>query len=239
MATYRGEPYVKEQIDSILRQLGDDDELIVVDDASADATVAVVRSIADPRIVLRVHSTNVGYVRTFEEAIGHARGEFIFLSDQDDVWSDGRLDLMLHALQTRLVVAGNYSVLNEAGRMPARRPLRREYDGRTAANIVAVMIGYRPYFGCAMGFRRELTRVLLPFPAVFVESHDLWLALSGIAHRSVAHLPDVVVERRLHEYNVTPLRWRPLPTILRARFMLLQGYVLARHRARRLSRPLG
>ena len=74
MATYRGAEFVTEQLDSILAQLGDGDEVVVVDDASPDDTVAVVRAIAerDPRVRLFPRAQNRGYVRTFEEALGRA-----------------------------------------------------------------------------------------------------------------------------------------------------------------------
>jgi glycosyltransferase involved in cell wall biosynthesis len=239
MATYRGAPFVREQIESILEQLRDDDELVIVDDASPDDTVAVIAQIDDPRIRLHTESVNRGYVATFEKAIRRARGTYILLSDQDDVWAPGRLELMISHLNTSLVVAGNYSVLGEDGRMPARRPLRPGFDGRIGWNTLAILVGYRPYFGCAMGFRRELVPVLVPFPGIFIESHDLWLAILGNATRSISHLSEVVVERRLHDYNVTPLKWRPLGTILAARLMLARGMVIARRRVRmRPPRPV-
>jgi glycosyltransferase involved in cell wall biosynthesis len=239
MATYRGAPFVREQIESILEQLHDDDELVIVDDASPDDTVAVIAQIDDPRIRLHTESVNRGYVATFEKAIRRARGTYVLLSDQDDVWTPGRLELMISHLNTSLVVAGNYSVLGEDGRMPARRPLRPGFDGRIGWNTLAILVGYRPYFGCAMGFRRELVPVLVPFPGIFIESHDLWLAILGNATRSISHLSEVVVERRLHDYNVTPLKWRPLGTILAARLMLARGMVIARRRVRmRPPRPV-
>lgn len=230
MATYRGAPFVREQILSILEQLHNDDELVIVDDASPDDTAGVIQEIGDPRIRLHIEPVNRGYVKTFENAIRRARGTYILLSDQDDVWTPGRLQLMITHLDRSLVVAGNYSVLGENGRMPARRPLRPMYDGRTGWNTLAILIGYRPYFGCAMGFRRELVPDLVPFPEIFVESHDLWLAILGNATRSISHLSEVVVERRLHDYNVTPLKWRPLGVILTARLMLARGMVIARRR---------
>ncbi|WP_244893219.1 glycosyltransferase [Agreia bicolorata] len=232
MATYRGAPFVREQIDSILEQLHADDELVIVDDASPDDTVAVIEQVDDPRVRLHTESANRGYVRTFESAIRQARGKYIMLADQDDVWTAGRLELMITQLDTSLVVAGNYSVLGEEGRMPARRPLRPGYNRQFGWNTLAILVGYRPYFGCAMGFRCELVPDLVPFPEIFIESHDLWLAILGNATRSISHLSDVVVERRLHDYNVTPLKWRPLGTILTARLMLARGMLIARRRVR-------
>ncbi|SMQ60537.1 Glycosyl transferase family 2 [Agreia sp. VKM Ac-1783] len=232
MASYRGEKYIAEQVTSILRQLDADDELVIVDDASPDATVDVVQAIGDPRIRIERNAVNQGYVRGFERAVGLARGEFVLLADQDDVWTSGRVDAMVTALADAKVVAGNYSVLGENGRIPARWPLTAEQSHRELANEFGILVGYRPYFGCAMGMRRDAVDDFLPVPAYFTESHDLWLAIVGNATRSIRHLPRVVVERRLHDANATPLRWRGIGQILRARIMIARGLIEARRRKR-------
>src|SRR3954447_2023680 len=100
MATYNGSKYVREQIDSILADLGADDEVVVVDDASRDATASLLEGLADPRVRVLRSVQNHGYVKTFERAIGEATGEIIMLSDQDDVWPQGRTETLTAALKT-------------------------------------------------------------------------------------------------------------------------------------------
>ena len=104
MATYNGEKYIREQIDSILAQLGDKDELIVSDDGSADATLSIVRSFSDPRIKIISNTGKHGTNGNFENALKHAQGDYIFLSDQDDVWLPGKVNICLQALQTAHLV---------------------------------------------------------------------------------------------------------------------------------------
>jgi glycosyltransferase involved in cell wall biosynthesis len=230
LATYDGAGFVGEQVRSILDQLGPDDELVVVDDASTDDTVEVVESFADPRIRLSGNASNLGYVRTFERALGLAQGAYLFLADQDDVWLPGRLEGMVAALDTAGVVATSVSVLGEPTE-PPRWPLRARDSDRYAANLAAVMVGVRWYFGCAMGLRRDVLPLVLPFPAWLTESHDLWIGLVGNAAHSMRHLERPSVARRLHDTNQTPQRWRSLPAILRARVMLARCVVEARRRA--------
>jgi hypothetical protein len=93
-----------------------------------------------------------------------------------------------------------------------------------------VLVGVRWYFGCAMGLRRDVLPVVLPFPPWLTESHDLWIGLVGNVTREMRHLEDPSVERRLHGSNQTPLGWRSLPAILRARVMLARCLVEARRR---------
>ena len=68
MATYNGAKYIKEQLDSIIPQLREDDELIVSDDASKDDTLKIVQSYNDPRIKI-FHNENHGVAHNFENAM--------------------------------------------------------------------------------------------------------------------------------------------------------------------------
>src|SRR5665647_1711453 len=99
MATYNGAPYVGEQMNSILEQLGPSDEVVVVDDASTDDTVDRLHAIGDQRVRVLESAENRGYVRGFEESLRNAHGQFILLSDQDDVWEPGRVRAIVGALE--------------------------------------------------------------------------------------------------------------------------------------------
>jgi glycosyltransferase involved in cell wall biosynthesis len=238
MATWNGARWVGEQLESILAQLGPSDEVVVVDDASTDETPQAVAALGDPRIRLVTRAENWGYVRTFEQALGLARGECLLLADQDDVWLPGRVDAMVAALQTADVVATNLTTLGgaEAIRGPYGQPdwrLRSRDSGHRVRNVVAILAGSMPYYGCAMGVRREALETLLPFPPFLNESHDLWIALSGNVAGRMSHLGRRTVARRYHEANQTPNRPRGVGQVLRSRVMLLRCLAVAlRRRAR-------
>ncbi|RYB95251.1 glycosyltransferase [Nocardioides oleivorans] len=231
MATYNGSAYVAEQVGSVLAQLDVDDELVVVDDASRDDTVSVLRSIADDRLRLVESPVNRGYVATFEAALRACRHDLLLLADQDDVWPEGRVDAMTAALARTEVVAGNLLLL-DSGR-PLSSPfgaegwaLRAEDSTHHARNVGGVLAGMRPYYGCAMGLRRSSLDTALPFPPFLVESHDLWLALVGNLRGSMTHLEDVVVLRREHDSNETPNRPRGVVPALRSRLMLVRSILV-------------
>ena len=101
MATYNGAKYIKEQLDSIIPQLREDDELIVSDDASKDDTLKIVESYNDPRIKI-FHNENHGVAHNFENAMREATGDLIYFADQDDVWLPGKLDKMEAFFKTNL-----------------------------------------------------------------------------------------------------------------------------------------
>jgi glycosyltransferase involved in cell wall biosynthesis len=232
MASYRGASYVLEQLESILEQLEVNDEVVIVDDASPDNTVETIRSIADPRIRLIESPGNRGYVRAFETAVLASRGEYVFLSDQDDVWVPGRVAAMLTALKSVRVVASNFEILGGDSR-PWIPPLRSTWDARPGANLFGIMVGYRAYYGCGMAFRRDMVPIFTPIPPYMRESHDLWLAICGNLAGSVGHLEQATLLRRLHETNETPAGFRSLGRIIAARIMLARLIVEARRRIKR------
>lgn len=206
MATYNGEKYVRRQLVSILEQLTDDDEVVLVDDCSTDATIATVAQIGDRRISVHVNDRNRGEVFSFGRALLLAKNDFLFLSDQDDIWMPGRVSLM----QQRLVecgvdvIASNFRWISATG-----EPVDVQYDGVDArhskkhfANIVDIFMGKTNYFGCAMALRREFVPMVVPIPS-FVESHDLWIALAGNLAGSNVHIDESTLLKRRHDKNVT------------------------------------
>lgn len=232
MAAYNGARYIEEQISSILQQLGPDDELIVIDDGSTDDTAARVAAFGDPRIALSVAERNRGYVRTFEEAIARARGDFVFLSDQDDRWLPGRVDAMTGALEHASLVVSNFSSFGGSlTRVQAQR-LRAVDSKRWRRNIFWVWFGLRPYYGCCMAFRRELVSQLLPFPSYLTETHDQWIGYVGNANRAVVHLEQNTIERRVHDANASARGNRSLAVVLRARIMTGRAILEALRRGR-------
>lgn len=232
MAAYNGSRHIAEQIESILAELMAEDELIIVNDCSTDETAAIVRGIKDSRIRLINAELNAGYVRTFEKALSEARGEYVFLSDQDDVWIPGRVELMIGALHgKRMVVSNCQHVGGALGRFHELR-LRAKDSSHTIRNIIGILVGYRLHWGCAMAFRRTmLVNQILPFPSYMRESHDQWIAMVGITDRSIQYMEEDTVLHRLHGENLTPAGIRGITKILRARAVFFRNFFAAARRA--------
>ena len=96
MATFNGEPYIQEQLDSIYNQTRKVDEIIIVDDCSTDSTVRVIEqyilSHKDIDIKLYKNEENLGYKKNFKKAISLCHGDYVFLSDQDDIWMTDKIE---------------------------------------------------------------------------------------------------------------------------------------------------
>lgn len=212
------------RLQSVLGQLSPGDEVVIVDDASTDRTVDVIESLGDPRIRLIRSPVNEGHVAAFEQAMSASRGDSLLLADQDDVWTPGRVGTLVSALESHAVVASNFRILGDDREQAGGLRLREEDGGRVVRNVVGILLGRRPYFGCAMGRRREVLGVLLPFPNI-VEAHDLWVAIVGNVLGEMGHVGADTLLRRVHDQNLTPKtrrRWMP---VLRAR-IVLTGLIL-------------
>ena len=112
MATYNGEKYIKEQLESIISQLDENDEVIVSDDHSTDRTLDIVKDLKDSRIKIFLNKNKKGLTYNFENAIKQAKGNYIFLSDQDDVWLPNKIALSLKGLEDNDVVVTNCMITN-------------------------------------------------------------------------------------------------------------------------------
>jgi glycosyltransferase involved in cell wall biosynthesis len=222
MATYNGERFLREQVESILSQMQEGDELVIVDDASTDGTLSYLKSIADRRIRVYCNSFNIGHVQSFSKVIGLARGTYILIVDQDDIWIDGRLKTIREALSTGpALVSTNSEFIDRDGRRisPLHPDLVEADSERYNTNIFRIFTGKAYYDGCAMGMRKELLRLVLPIPH-YVESHDLWIAMAGNAARSNRHLAQYTLRRRIHGNNASIIS-RPLLHKLMSRVIFL------------------
>jgi glycosyltransferase involved in cell wall biosynthesis len=201
MATYNGASYVCEQIASILPQLTGESELVIVDDASRDETIAMVESLDDPRIRIISQPHNLGVVRTFERAIREASGDIIFLSDQDDVWHSDKIARMMKAFaadpKTTLVLSNGELI--DADRRPL--PGRLYKEGMFWSGVLANLVKNR-YQGSTMAFRREILEAALPFPDG-IPMHDSWIGLVNAVVGRTVYLPESLLFYRRHESNVT------------------------------------
>jgi glycosyltransferase involved in cell wall biosynthesis len=110
MCTYNGAKHVLEQLESFAKQKRPPDELVVCDDCSADETVSIVQEFSKSspfKVTLIENPRNLGFVKNFEQCIRACTGDYIFLSDQDDVWSADKLQLFSECMQ-RNPLAGSF-----------------------------------------------------------------------------------------------------------------------------------
>jgi glycosyltransferase involved in cell wall biosynthesis len=206
VATYNGDKYIKNQISSIVSQLGCNDEIVVTDDGSTDSTLLLIEEFADPRILI-IYSDNIkGPIGNFENGIKKASRDVIVLSDQDDVWLDGRLETFRAAFSAakrrNLLVILDSVVVNEMLEViyPSVFELLNSGPG-LLKNITR-----NTYIGCHMAFFRTLVPIIVPFPKR-IPMHDMWIGLVSELVGDVVFIKSATMLFRRTGRNFTQLKY--------------------------------
>lgn len=198
MATYNGENFIKEQINSILPQLDSNDELLISDDGSTDQTISLINSYKDDRIKI-INGPQKGLIKNFENAIKNSRGEIIFLADQDDVWMPDKVNKMSnHFKNYDLVVSDCRVTDNNLNQIHESFFVLRGSSSGLTKNLIK-----NSYLGCCIAFRRKLLKKALPFPEN-IPMHDWWLGLVAEAYYNSCFIKEPLLLYRRHGNNNSP-----------------------------------
>lgn len=219
MATYNGERYVAEQIDSILSQSHQNIYLKIRDDGSKDNTRPILaeyaRKYASKIEVLPSHA-NVGVKSNFSCLIESSQANYVMFADQDDVWLEtkvydtlkrmkevensyeGEIPVLIH---TDLIVTDqnlailNRSFWNYAHLSPYRQ---RSLNRLLVQNAIT---------GCTMMANKTLLKMAAPIPQEAV-MHDWWLALVAAAFGKIDFLNQTTMSYRQHASNAVGAKKR-------------------------------
>lgn len=176
MATYNGSRYLPEQLDSFLRQSRQPDELVVCDDCSRDGTIAILTDFqkrAPFPVFISRNEKNLGFIKNFEQALSLCTGDIIFLSDQDDVWLENKLETIektFLAHPEKMIVTNDQRIASQD---------LQSSTGTTLENIRALGLE-KAYMkaGCCTAIRKSWLEVVLPIP-VEIGTHDAWINRIG------------------------------------------------------------
>lgn len=199
MATYNGEKYIFEQIESILSQLQNDDELIISDNSSNDNTISIINSFKDKRIkvfnlkrdpllLASFKGIEKTITQNFENALINAKGKYIFLSDQDDIWNKNKVTESIKYLDEYDLVMSNAKLINHQNivikeKLYTKNPINKKF------------LSFR-HRGCLFAFNRKLLPLLMPFPNT-VPFHDYWIGiLAEMAGKTIFIDSPLVLHRR-------------------------------------------
>lgn len=218
MATYNGERFIKEQIESILRQLSPEDELIISDDGSTDLTLEIIKEIRDRRIKIFKNSFK-NVVNNFEFSISESAGDYVFLSDQDDIWHPRKVEKVLESFkQTNAdLVITDIALIDSTGVLKKGEFYRNKFRGSVYYNLIK-----NNFIGCAMAFKKETLEWFLPFPAA-LPMHDWWIGLVVGKRGKVAFLNEKLLYYRRHDNNVTSGNKSSIFNIIKWRWLIIKN----------------
>lgn len=203
IAVHNGEKYIGRQLESIIKQLDKDDEIIVSDDGSVDNTLSIIKGFNDSRIKVChfKQPSHPGYPhemvsRNFENALIHCNGDYIFLSDQDDEWMYDKVEVCMNRLQTFDLVLHDFSEMDDDGTII--KPLH--YDGAFRPRNYLLRKG--KHYGCAMAFRSSVLDYVLPFPKHLM-LHDYWIGILVETLGTFCYEKKPLIKYRVHQNNTS------------------------------------
>ena len=209
LATYNGEKYVAEQIESILNQTYKNFNLIISDDCSKDSTPDVLKKYAekDKRIILYLQSQNLGVVKNIEFLLKQVKSEFYMLSDQDDVWLKEKVEKSVETLKRKNadLVFGDLEVVDQGlntiypsfGDFMLLNKKIEKYINSYKVNYL-----YNCVTGCTVISKKKFIEKILPLPTYsrFL-IHDYWIGLMVGIYGRLAYMPEKYIKYRQHGDN--------------------------------------
>ncbi len=209
LCTYNAAQYLQKQLDSYTSQTYLPYELVVCDDGSTDATLALIYRFAEnvtfPVRIFK-NERNLGTTKNFEKAIGICDGDLIALSDADDEWYPDKLARMHRLFEEfpqALAAFSDADVISEIS-APVGRKLWKSLFFTPAKNFPQVdteivftlfKLNYIAT-GATMVFRSELRNQLIPIPDSWI--HDAWITWIAALRGGLASVPLPTIRYRIH-----------------------------------------
>lgn len=209
LATYNGEKYLKELIDSILNQTYKNIKLIISDDCSKDSTRKILEEYEkqDERVEVYYQPQNLGYVKNFEFLLKQVKSNLYMLADQDDVWLPEKIEKSVETIERENadLVFGDLEVVDKDLKtiypsfndfMLLSRKIKK-YIKSYKLNYL-----YNCVTGCTVIAKSKFISKLLPIPAnskYFI--HDHWLGIMMSIYGKVAYMPEKYIKYRQHGNN--------------------------------------
>ncbi|TGN18308.1 glycosyltransferase family 2 protein [Leptospira idonii] len=201
MATYNGDRYLEEQIDSILSQTYPNLEIVICDDLSRDSTREILQRYekAHDNVSLIFNSENKGVVRSFETAISLCKGDFIALSDQDDIFLPEKIfELYRHIGDAYLIHCDSVLIDSKGNTL---HPSYFAYSKTKDKHVFTDYLLGNNVTGNSVLIRKELARFSLPFPKG-IRMHDHYLALAACYLGKIEFFDLPLQLYRQHDKNV-------------------------------------
>ena len=203
MTVYNGEDYLREAIDSILKQTYTNFEVILVNDGSNDATSEIIRGYKDPRLK-PIHLEHVGLVNALNAGISYCTGEFIARMDADDRALAERFAVQIEFFTRNAnvdIVCSDIAIINRSGEI-SNVQRQSNIDSDTVRDAMLYRKIIKPIIHPSVMMRRKVLLELdgyRDFPAA--EDHDLWLR--AVDKFKFARISEILLEYRVHGAGIS------------------------------------
>ena len=208
LATYNGEKYLKEQIDSILEQTHSDFRLLISDDGSTDGTRKILEEYKnkDSRIQVFFQESNLGVVKNFEFLLKKVESAYYMFSDQDDIWKAEKIEKSLNKIENDNcdLVYSDLEVVDEKLNVTYESywKLKGIYNKIKKYNNFESLYLNNFVTGCTIISKKELIDTYLPLPnsSKYV-LHDYWISLILSQNGKIDYIEEPLIKYRQHKNN--------------------------------------
>ena len=209
LATYNGEKYLSELIDSILSQTYKNIRLIISDDCSKDNTREILDKYKkeDSRVIVYKQEQNQGYVKNFEFLLKKVESDYYMLADQDDVWLPEKVEKSLQKLKAENadLVFGDLEVVDQ--NLKTIYPSFNDFmllSRKIQKYIKSYKLNYlyNCITGCTILAKSKFISQILPVPTTskyFI--HDHWIGIIMSTYGKLAYMPEKYIKYRQHGDN--------------------------------------
>jgi glycosyltransferase involved in cell wall biosynthesis len=200
LCTYNGADFLPQQLDSILNQTYKYIELIIVDDDSSDGTKDILKQYAGKYEQIRLHfnEKNIGFNANFQKAISICSGDFIAISDQDDIWLENKLELLHQNIGDHWLIFSNSTWIDQKENPIGRQTLNPDFN-----------LGDRNYrstlfYNSVTGHTTLFSKTLLPYISPIPETgyYDWWIGFVALYHHKITCLNECLTLHRIHSSSV-------------------------------------
>ncbi|PZX94834.1 glycosyltransferase family 2 protein [Flavobacterium aquariorum] len=210
MCTYNGEKYIKEQLESIFNQTVAIDEIIICDDGSNDKTITIIEliQIENPnKISLYKNQINLGSTKNFEKAIEFCSGDYIFLSDQDDIWKENKVEKVIQHFfknPSTEAVFTNGDLFNGENKKIETHSLwdsvffMENQLSKPIDLYQHILFKANMVTGATLCIKKEIKKLILPIPNIKKFYHDEWIAIVIASRNNLEYLTDKLISYRIH-----------------------------------------
>lgn len=237
MCTYNGEKYIKAQLESILNQTIAIDEIIICDDGSSDNTIEIIAKFQaeNPnKISLYRNPVNLGSNKNFEKAISICTGDYIFLSDQDDVWKTNKAEKIIQRFienQSIEAVFSDGDLINDNNAKISAHTLWdsvffMENQLQKPVDLFCLIKSKRNMVtGATLCFKKEIKNLILPIPDIKKFYHDEWIAIIIASRNNLEYLTDKLISYRIHSGQQIGTKVKPKKSKLQ-NHLLVSNHIL-------------
>ena len=253
LATYNGEKYLTQQIDSIITQTYKDWQLLIRDDLSTDNTVNIIKNYTckypDKIRLIEDNKRHLGLAQNFGTLLELAQSEYIMFCDQDDIWLPNKIELTLNTMKaagqtwpnTPLLVHTDLKVVDET-LMPIAESFWKLHRISPESDCQLKKIIYRNIVtGCTVMINKKAKEISMPFPPE-ARIHDWWIALNVVKYGKIIHIAMPTVLYRQHIANLIGAKksLKEDMLLLPQKFMRAKRFLLSDYRmAKKIAPDIG